>query len=255
MSMKPRADIRENSYAFENEALVKATGFREYDARWLFGKEINLLGIQALGLGLGTYIQERGVKPRIVTGHDFRSYSINIKNALMLGLMQAGCEVLDIGLCLSPIAYFAQFDLDAPCVAMVTASHNENGWTGVKMGCQAPLTFGPEEMTRLKAIVLNGEGVARPGGSVTRVDGVQERYMQDVASKVKLKRPLKVVCACGNGTAGAFAPQTLRAKAPLRRRLPPRRHRQRRPDRLPPTRRCKARPCCWARCRCRWRRS
>ena len=211
MSMKPRADIRENSYAFENEALVKATGFREYDARWLFGKEINLLGIQALGLGLGTYIQERGVKPRIVTGHDFRSYSINIKNALMLGLMQAGCEVLDIGLCLSPIAYFAQFDLDAPCVAMVTASHNENGWTGVKMGCQAPLTFGPEEMTRLKAIVLNGEGVARPGGSVTRVDGVQERYMQDVASKVKLKRPLKVVCACGNGTAGAFAPQTLRA--------------------------------------------
>ena len=211
MSMKPRADIRENSYAFENEALVKATGFREYDARWLFGKEINLLGLQALGLGLGTYIQERGVKPRIVTGHDFRSYSINIKNALMLGLMQAGCEVLDIGLCLSPIAYFAQFDLDAPCVAMVTASHNENGWTGVKMGCQAPLTFGPEEMTRLKAIVLNGEGVARPGGSVTRVDGVQERYMQDVASKVKLKRPLKVVCACGNGTAGAFAPQTLRA--------------------------------------------
>ena len=211
MSMKPRADIRENSYAFENEALVKATGFREYDARWLFGKEINLLGIQALGLGLGTYIQERGVKPRIVTGHDFRSYSINIKNALMLGLMQAGCEVLDIGLCLSPIAYFAQFDLDAPCVAMVTASHNENGWTGVKMGCQAPLTFGPEEMTRLKAIVLNGEGVARPGGGVTRVDGVQERYMQDVASKVKLKRPLKVICACGNGTAGAFAPQTLRA--------------------------------------------
>jgi phosphomannomutase/phosphoglucomutase len=211
MSMKPRADIRENSYEFETIPLVKATGFREYDARWLFGKEINLLGIQALGLGLGTYIHERGVKPRIVTGHDFRSYSINIKNALMLGLMQAGCEVLDIGLCLSPIAYFAQFDLDAQCVAMVTASHNENGWTGVKMGCQAPLTFGPEEIGRLKDIVLNGEGVARPGGSVTQVEGVQDRYMQDVASKVKLSRPLKVVCACGNGTAGAFAPQTLRA--------------------------------------------
>ncbi|BEV10674.1 phosphomannomutase/phosphoglucomutase [Asticcacaulis sp. DW145] len=207
----PRTDLVPNTYEFETEAFVKTTGFREYDARWLFGKEINLLGIQALGLGLGTYVQERGVKPRIVVGHDFRSYSINIKNALIIGLVQAGCEVLDIGLCLSPIAYFAQFDLDAPCVAMVTASHNENGWTGVKMGCQAPLTFGPDEMTRLKEIVMTGTGVTRPGGTLELVKGVQERYLADVASKAQLKRKLKVVCACGNGTAGAFAPQALRA--------------------------------------------
>ncbi|ESQ91946.1 phosphoglucomutase [Asticcacaulis sp. AC460] len=211
MSVKPLPAIAENTFEFETIPLVKATGFREYDARWLFGKEINLLGIQALGLGLGTYIHERGVAPKLVTGHDYRSYSINIKNALILGLVQAGIEVVDIGLCLSPIAYFAQFDLDIPCVAMVTASHNDNGWTGVKMGAQAPLTFGPEEMTRLKDIVLGGLGVERPGGSLKQVDGVQQRYMDDVASKLKLKRKLKVVCACGNGTAGAFAPQTLRA--------------------------------------------
>ncbi len=211
MTLLPKTAITPNSYEYETTALVKPTGFREYDARWVFEKEINLLGIQALGLGLGTYIHERGVKPRIVVGHDYRSYSINIKNALMLGLMQAGCEVLDIGLALSPIAYFAQFDLDAPCVAMVTASHNENGWTGVKMGCQAPLTFGPDEIGRMKDIILAGEGVLRPGGSVTIVEGVQERYLADVASKVQLSRPLKVICACGNGTAGAFAPQALRA--------------------------------------------
>lgn len=207
----PRTDLVPNTYDFETEAFVKTTGFREYDARWLFGKEINLLGIQALGLGLGTFVQERGVKPRIVVGHDFRSYSINIKNALIIGLLQAGCEVLDIGLCLSPIAYFAQFDLDAPCVAMVTASHNENGWTGVKMGCQAPLTFGPDEMTRLKEIVMTGAGVTREGGTLQLVKGVQERYLADVASKAQLTRKLKVVCACGNGTAGAFAPKALRA--------------------------------------------
>lgn len=205
----PRADLVANTADFENQPLVRATGFREYDARWLFGPEINLLGVEALGLGLGTYIQELG-QTRIVVGHDYRSYSMSIKQALTLGLVAAGCEVLDIGLALSPVAYFAQFDLDAPCVAMVTASHNENGWTGVKMGANKPLTFGPEEMGRLKEIVLGGTWVERPGGSLTHVQGVAERYIADVSSRVQLTRPLKVVCACGNGTAGAFAPEALR---------------------------------------------
>ncbi|MDX9998713.1 MAG: phosphomannomutase/phosphoglucomutase [Phenylobacterium sp.] len=206
----PRADLVPNTAAYEDLPLVKSTGFREYDARWLFGPEINLLGVQALGLGLGTFIHELGQR-RIVVGHDFRSYSASIKQALTLGLVSAGCEVVDIGLAVSPMAYFAQFDLDAPCVAMVTASHNENGWTGVKMGAQRPLTFGPDEMSRLKEIVLSGAWQARDGGSVRRAEGVAERYIADVAGRVKLTRPLKVVAACGNGTAGAFAPQALRA--------------------------------------------
>ena len=210
MPLTPRADLVPNTLAYETTPLVKATGFREYDARWLLEKEINLLGIQALGLGLGTYFHEIGVRPAVVVGHDYRSYSLSVKQALSLGLVAAGCEVLDIGLALSPMAYFAQFDLDAPCVAMVTASHNENGWTGVKMGANRPLTFGPEEIGRLKEIVLSGQGVERPGGKVTLVPGVMERYIADVASRVQLKRPLRVLAACGNGTAGAFAPEALR---------------------------------------------
>ena len=205
----PRADLVPQTPDHENLPLVKATGFREYDARWLFGSEINLLGVEALGLGLGTYIHELGQR-RIVIGHDFRSYSQSIKQALTLGLLAAGCEVVDIGLSLSPMAYFAQFDLEAPAVAMVTASHNENGWTGVKMGVSPPLTFGPDEMGRLKEIVLGGLGVARPGGTLTHVPGVAERYIADVSSRIAVNRPLKVVCACGNGTAGAFAPEALR---------------------------------------------
>jgi len=206
----PRADLKPNTFDYEIQPLVKATGFREYDARWLFGPEINLLGVQALGLGLGTYIHELG-QSRIVVGHDFRSYSLSIKQALTLGLVAAGCEVLDIGLAVSPMAYFAQFDLEAPCVAMVTASHNENGWTGVKMGAQKPLTFGPDEMGRLKEIVLAGAWKQRPGGSVAQITGVAERYIADAASRAKLTRPLKVVAACGNGTAGAFAVKALKA--------------------------------------------
>jgi phosphomannomutase/phosphoglucomutase len=210
MLPKPRADLTPMTVAYETTPLVRATGFREYDARWLFGPDINLMGVQALGLGLGTYFAELG-KRRVVVGHDFRSYSLSIKQALSLGLVAAGCQVKDIGLAVTPMAYFAQFDLDAPCVAMVTASHNENGWTGVKMGASPPLTFGPDEMQRLKRVVLEGAWREAPGGAIEAVDGVAERYIADAASRCRLSRPIKVVCACGNGTAGAFAPAALEA--------------------------------------------
>ena len=214
----PRASLEPNSLEFESLPLVKPTGFREYDARWWFGvsgsakaPELNLLGVQALGLGLGTLVHEMGVAPRIVVGHDFRSYSQSIKQALTLGLMQAGMDVHDIGLALSPTAYFAQFALDIPCVAIVTASHNENGWTGVKMGAARPLTFGPDEIGRLRDIVLGAQFKPRPGGSCARVEDMRARYIADIASRTKLSRKLKVIAACGNGTAGAFAPDALRA--------------------------------------------
>jgi phosphomannomutase/phosphoglucomutase len=206
----PRSDIRPNTYEYETEALVTPNGFREYDARWLFGKEINLLGVEALGLGLGTCFHERGVVPKVAVGHDYRSYSLSIKQALIIGLMRAGCEVVDIGMVTTPVSYFAQFALDAPCVAMVTASHNENGWTGVKMGAERPLTFGPDEMLRLKEIVLGGKGVARGGGSVSRVHDIRERYLAAITEGHRLSRPMRVAVACGNGTAGAFGPEALR---------------------------------------------
>ncbi|MCE3256153.1 MAG: phosphoglucomutase/phosphomannomutase [Nitrobacter vulgaris] len=169
------------------------------------------MGIQALGMGLGTLIGELGQKKEIVTGHDFRSYSSSIKYALISGLLASGCKVHDIGLCMTPMAYFAQFELDVPCVAMVTASHNDNGWTGVKMGANRPLTFGPDEMTRLKEIVLGAAFATRAGGSYEFHDSFPARYIADLTKRSKLKRKLKVVVACGNGTAGAFAPQVMEA--------------------------------------------
>jgi phosphomannomutase/phosphoglucomutase len=207
----PRPALEPNTYAYESLPLVKPTGFREYDARWLLGKELNLMGVQALGMGLGTLIRELGVAPEIVTGHDFRSYSAAVKMALVSGLMAAGCRVHDVGLAVTPMAYFAQFALDVPCVAMVTASHNDNGWTGVKMGANRPLTFGPEEIARLKEIVLTARFDLTGGGSYAFVEDFAERYIADLTNRPKLKRRLKVVCACGNGTAGAFAPRVLEA--------------------------------------------
>ena len=218
MTLKIVGEAKPNTFRFETSALVAASGFREYDARWWFGHpgstkqpDLNLMGAQALGMGLATLIRRRGIGPEIVTGHDFRAYSMSIKLALVSGLMAAGARVRDIGLALSPMAYFAQFSLDTPSVAMVTASHNENGWTGVKMGAERPLTFGPDEMTALKEIVLADDFDLVGGGAYAFVDGFRETYLADLTAGKKITRRLKVVAACGNGTAGAFAPQALAA--------------------------------------------
>src|ERR687898_804326 len=162
MFPKPKAVLVPNTYEFESGPMVKATCFREYDARWLFEKEINLMGVQALGMGLGALIAELGQKQEIVTGHDFRGYSASIKYALISGLMASGCKVHDIGLAMTPMAYFAKFENKA-------------------------------------------------GGAYQFHENFPARYIADLTKRPKLKRRIKVVAACGNGTAGAFAPKVLEA--------------------------------------------
>ena len=186
-------------------------GFREYDARWLYNKDINRIGIENLGKGLGTQIIKHTKKnnPRVIVGHDYRSYSEEIKTALKKGLLSTGCYIEDIGLSLSPMVYFAQFNLNTDAVAMVTASHNENGWTGVKMGIKKGLTHAPEEMKELKDITLNKRFIEGKGNE-KQIEGFQKIYKEDLIKKNKIKKKIKAVVACGNGTAGIFAPDILR---------------------------------------------
>ena len=155
------------------EIKIDPYGFREYDARWVYEKDINLLGIENLGKGLGTQIKKHTEKnnPRVVVGHDYRSYSEEIKGALKKGLLSTGCNIEDIGLSLSPTVYFAQFNLNADAVAMVTASHNENGWTGVKMGIKKGLTHAPEEMKELKDITLKQKFIKGQGNEKKIIQG------------------------------------------------------------------------------------
>ena len=190
---------------------INPNGFREYDARWLFEEDIDIDGIVDLGKGLGTQIVNhlKKVNPRIIVGHDYRSYSEKIKKALIQGLMSTGCNVEDVGLSLSPMVYFAQFKLNSDAIAMVTASHNENGWTGVKMGIKKGLTHAPEEMSELKVITLNKKFI-KGKGSVKNIDNFKKVYIEDLIKKNKINKKIKVVVACGNGTAGIFAPQILR---------------------------------------------
>ncbi len=190
---------------------INPNGFREYDARWVFEKDIDIEGITSLGKGLGTQIIQSTKKnnPRVIVGHDYRSYSEKIKKALIDGLVSTGCNVEDVGLSLSPMVYFAQFNLNSEAIAMVTASHNENGWTGVKMGIQKGLTHAPEEMANLKDITLNNKFL-NGKGSLKKINNFKNVYIQDLIKKNKINKKIKAVVACGNGTAGIFAPEVLK---------------------------------------------
>ena len=191
-----------------NQKKIDPLGFREYDARWLFPESINEQGIESVGKGFGTQIISQIKNPTVIVGHDYRSYSEKVKKNFIKGLLSTGCNVKDIGLCLSPTVYFSQFKLKSDAVAMITASHNENGWTGIKMGIEKGLTHCKEEMSDLKDIVLN-EKFLKGSGKLEEIKDFNQIYISEL-SKNKKKKKIKVVAACGNGTAGIFAPDILR---------------------------------------------
>lgn len=194
--------------------IIAAKGFREYDGRWLFPQDINLSGAIILGQSLGQLMHEEACAPEIIVGHDYRHYAQSVTQALILGLINRGINVVDIGTVISPVAYFSRVHLNIAAVAMVTASHNPNGWTGLKAGLRHPLTLNPAQMRRLRDIALSmhpGDKVRKVSvGHYRPVKNIAQAYTDDLCRGHSFKRPIKVVCATGNGTAGKFAPEILR---------------------------------------------
>ena len=192
-----------------NPIKIDPLGFREYDARWLYPEDIDKEGIKLVGKGFGTQVTKKNKNPKVTVGHDYRSYSEEVKKNFVDGLISTGCNVEDLGLCLSPTVYFSQFKLNSDAVAMITASHNENGWTGIKMGIEKGLTHCKEEMSELKDIVLNKK-FSLGKGSYKEIKDFNTVYINELSNN-KIKKKIKVVAACGNGTAGIFAPKILNA--------------------------------------------
>ena len=195
----------------EGDVKISPLGFREYDVRWLYPKDINKKGLELFGYSLGRFISDKkGPSASIVVGQDYRSYSEEVKYHLVRGLMSANLNVIDIGLSLSPMVYFAQHHFETDSLAMVTASHNENGWTGIKCGIEKSLTFGPDEVSEIKKISEEYKSFQlSPGGTYKFINNVHVAYLDYLIEK-KINKKIKVVAACGNGTAGAFAPELLR---------------------------------------------
>jgi len=187
---------------------LKPTLFREYDVRGRVPQvfpdatdELSDEGMHALGRGFGTLARGRGIE-RVVLCHDLRHYSERLREHFAAGLVAAGMHVVDIGCGLSPTLYFAQIHLDSPAGVMITASHNPQGWSGLKMSLNYVQTLLKPDIDRLQDICATG-AFAAGSGSLERAD-LRAAYLDDMVSRIEMQRPLKIVLDPGNGTAALF---------------------------------------------------
>ncbi|MBI5073490.1 phosphomannomutase/phosphoglucomutase, partial [Candidatus Woesearchaeota archaeon] len=123
--------------------------FREYDIRGQISEsEMNEASMQQIGKAFGTFLLRQNISQTVV-GHDFRSYSEKFYNAFISGVLKAGCTVIEVGMCLTPMLYYAQHYFKSRGGAMITASHNPNGWTGVKLSNDFSYTLIGDEVQQI----------------------------------------------------------------------------------------------------------
>ncbi len=185
---------------------IGADIFREYDIRGVVGTDLTEERVEGLGRAFGTYLRERG-RDQAVVGRDNRLSSRLFREAMIRGLRSTGCNVVDIGLVVTPNFYFAQIDLGIDAGVMITASHNPAEFNGFKLSC-GPGTIYGEEIQAIHRLLRDDRFAQGAGG--LREEVATPAYLDMLAGKINLDRRLKVVVDAGNGTASFFAPSLLR---------------------------------------------
>jgi phosphomannomutase/phosphoglucomutase len=180
--------------------------FREYDIRGLVDQDLTNDVVRALGQGFATYIFKKG-RRLVVVGRDGRLTSPRFRDFLVEGMVSGGLEVIDIGICPTPVFYFSLFHLGQEGGVMITGSHNPPEFNGFKV-CVGKETLYGEEIQNLRRVVEAGRFV-QGKGSVSFQE-VIPAYQNYILNNIHLKRKLQVVVDSGNGTAGAVAPKILR---------------------------------------------
>ena len=183
------------------------TIFREYDIRGVVGPDLDAEGAEVIGRAFGTYLAVRGVR-RAVVGHDNRTSSRSLYEAMVRGLTGTGCDVIRIGLAVTPMLYFALHHFRVDGGVMITASHNPPEFNGFKL-CYGPGTLYGPEIQEVRQIAAAGE--FRRGAGAMEEREILPAYAEMLGERIQLgPRRLRVVADCGNGTAGAFVPDLLR---------------------------------------------
>jgi phosphomannomutase/phosphoglucomutase len=189
-------------------AKINRSMFREYDIRGrMKDDELNPTSAGWIGRGYGTFLEKRGVGT-VVVGHDSRHGSKAVNDSLIEGILSTGRDVIDIGMCLTPMMYWSQYRFESKGGAMITGSHNPKDWSGFKLACGLSYTLIGDEIREVLSII-EGERFTEGSGKLRR-ESIADEYAKDLAGRVKMGRRLRVVVDTGNGTAGAFAPGLLR---------------------------------------------
>jgi phosphomannomutase/phosphoglucomutase len=189
-------------------AKIERTMFREYDIRGrVTDDELNPASGELIGKAYGTFLAKRHIDD-VVVGYDCRLGSEPVKNGFVKGLRSTGRNIVEIGLCLTPMMYWSQYYFKFKGGAMITGSHNPKDWTGFKLASGFSYTLIGEEIREILSYIEKEEFVR--GEGKVREESITDAYIADVAGRVKMKRPLRVVVDAGNGTAGAFGPPALR---------------------------------------------
>lgn len=178
--------------------MLKSTIFREYDIRGVADTELLSSDVVDLGRGLGTLLQRKSGRS-ITLGRDCRLSSPRLRDALLEGLVDSGCEVTDIGVVPTPLLYFSAVHLEADGAVMITGSHNPSEFNGFKTVCGAGTLHGDtiQEVRR----IIEARDFLHGHGSHDDMD-VIPAYLDQVAPQFEFKRRVKVVLDAGNGTAG-----------------------------------------------------
>jgi phosphomannomutase / phosphoglucomutase len=175
--------------------------FREYDIRGITGSEITDSDVSTLGRAFGTYMARQG-KSRIVVGRDCRLTSDRYRDLLVAGLLQSGMDVVDVGVCPTPVFYFAIRHLDREGGMMITASHNPPEYNGFKV-CNGFDTIAGSEIQKLGFIAQSGDFNSAQG----RLDhfDIVSPYIDFVTGNIRLESKLRVGVDGGNATGGPVA--------------------------------------------------
>jgi len=180
--------------------------FKAYDIRGVVGRTLTADVVRTIGQGLGTLALDAG-RDTIVVGRDGRLSGPELAGALADGIRSAGANVVDIGMVTTPMSYYAATHLGTQCSAMVTGSHNPPDYNGLKMVIAGTTLSGPQIQALRERLVAAD---VRSGSGTYRTQDIREAYLDRITSDVKLARPLAIAVDCGNGVAGAFAPELYR---------------------------------------------
>ena len=184
--------------------------FRQYDIRGIVGEDLDASVTEAVGRAFASHVRAEtgGERPRIAVGHDNRASSPGLAGGLIAGLRSAGADVVDVGMVPTPVLYWSEVTFETDAAVQITGSHNPPEWNGIKMSCGRAALYGDAIQDLLRRIEAGD--LDDGAGDVERVE-VLDRYVDDVAGRFELARPMKVAVDCGNGSGALIAVQLLEA--------------------------------------------